>query len=472
MDNWTRICILIGLVFSTLTYIEGKAIKSFDDENYLGHFDDALDGGQGTEESFENTPAHPSSYHLSSKLFGRHRGIQATLGRGKQHKLDRDVLRCGVADEIEPASNHGTNSRVARFLASGKKWKKDEVTFRFVNYSPDVSVEDQRKAIHKAFQRWSDVIPLTFVEVTEGGEILLSFVTGDHGDIADFDGKGGTFAHAYKPKNGDIHFDDDEKFTVGSYYGVGLDFVATHEIGHSIGLKHSKEKTAIMQAVYNKYDPKMTLTEDDILGAQVMYGKPEEGPDACSVTFDAIFADADANVFLVQGSHIWGLGKYGGIAKDYPKKLSSVYFGMPNDITAAFTSAMTQKTYFFKGDHIWRFSGTELDVGYPKKTDEMGLPHSPDAAFYWRDNEEEIYILKGNKYYMWNEAEEKVLPGSRGYIRAMFEGAPLHVDDVTTFGKFTYFFKDGEYWRFSNNKVVDQGFPKSFSRSWLWCLPQ
>ena len=65
--------------------------------------------------------------------------------------------------------------------------------------------------------------------------VISRFTRRDHGDGFIFDGPGKTLAHAFKPENGDTHFDDDETFTDKSTSGVNLLWVAVHEFGHALG---------------------------------------------------------------------------------------------------------------------------------------------------------------------------------------------------------------------------------------------
>ena len=70
-----------------------------------------------------------------------------------------------------------------------------------------------------------------------------------------------------------MHFDDDEDFTDGKKGGINLLRVATHEIGHVLGLTHSDQKTSVMSPIYKPgYDPNFKLSDDDIKGIQFMYG--------------------------------------------------------------------------------------------------------------------------------------------------------------------------------------------------------
>lgn len=49
---------------------------------------------------------------------------------------------------------------------------------RIVNRTPDMIKEDVDKAIHKAFEVWSTVVPLIFTRIHEGiADIMIAFGT-------------------------------------------------------------------------------------------------------------------------------------------------------------------------------------------------------------------------------------------------------------------------------------------------------
>ncbi|XP_066927712.1 uncharacterized protein [Clytia hemisphaerica] len=196
--------------------------------------------------------------------------------------------------------------RGKRFLQQGTSWlplfeKTGENKLKWTLLSTGTQLLSREEVLvetRKAFQFWADVTNLIFEEVPlenvdkkyakDDIEILVSFGNEDHGDPYPFDGQGGTLAHAFYPLSndglsGDVHFDDDEDYTIQSEQGTNLLWVATHEIGHSLGLEHSNVNGALMYPVYTGYRPDFALNIDDILGIQSIYGI-KETPTTTTIT--------------------------------------------------------------------------------------------------------------------------------------------------------------------------------------------
>ena len=152
-----------------------------------------------------------------------------------------------------------------------------------MNYTPDLSKEEVDQTIATAIAIWASVSSLTFTKITapdKEADIMIKFVRGYHGDSRPADGPGKELAHAFFPLDnkglsGDLHFDEDETFTLldAKADGVDLLWVAVHELGHSLGLDHSYQLDSIMFPFYMGYIPDLKLDVDDIAGMQSLYGK-------------------------------------------------------------------------------------------------------------------------------------------------------------------------------------------------------
>ena len=148
--------------------------------------------------------------------------------------------------------------------------------FRSRSTDPDAFTDFSARAVlRQAFNAWSDVANIEFVEVKEQGEAV------DYGYASDIriafgriDGPGDFLATANLPiavslpTEGDILIDSGDP-------SLGRDrdkllAVATHEIGHAIGLEHVDTPGVLMNPTFQRNV--ITPQPDDVMGARQIYG--------------------------------------------------------------------------------------------------------------------------------------------------------------------------------------------------------
>ncbi|XP_066305400.1 matrix metalloproteinase-17-like [Branchiostoma lanceolatum] len=419
----------------------------------------------------------------------------------KESDDDLDNLVCGFDDSVLDVTTHDSSGRVKRYSLYANKWKKKHLYYRIENSPHNNEAEKYRvqNTVARAIKLWSDASPLTFYEAKDGqkADFLVKFIKGDHNDGYPFDGEGGIYAHAFFPQDGDVHFDNDEVWALKQENSPKKDLfiIAAHELGHSLGLGHSKVDGAVMRPKYRdimKHKDIEKLSSDDTAAIQAVYGpcpkveywlkdllkrrtKPRSPtnrrrPSTCSGPFDAMFMGSDMRTYVMRGRYYWKLNEEQMIGRPQPLLIKHRWPGLPGNVNAAVTSYYTKRTYFFKGDRLWRYNDNILDSNFPIKIKGTGLPKNPDAALVWGPKNR-IVIFRGKKFWVWNEFTKRVDMGFPKLIRKYWHGVPNHLDTALRWKNgITYFFKSGYYWKFEDDlEKTAKCYPRPVALYWSSC---
>lgn len=186
--------------------------------------------------------------------------------------------------------------------SKGLYWKnafKDPLTFMFIETESipekwSKLVRHLRTTTYDAMKMWEKSSALRFIEVTdpEKAEIKISFESETHNcDGVQTSFGQGVLAHAYYPGTrhrndiaGDIHINNviDWEFDVENVEKYSSSYhlfsVLVHELGHSLGLDHVSDKSAIMYPSTSSIgvvsDPKQDLPEIDRMNIIKLYDEP------------------------------------------------------------------------------------------------------------------------------------------------------------------------------------------------------
>lgn len=104
------------------------------------------------------------------------------------------------------------------------------------------------------------------------------------------------------------------------------------------------------------------------------------------------------------------------------------------------------------GRRMWRYTETQLDPGFPRKTTDLDLPRHPDCAFFYAPLGHMI-LFKGSRYFVLNL---RTLRAEPYYPRRLTDwtGVPQGTNGALTRpdGRL-YLFREHRFWRFDPVKV-------------------
>ena len=407
-------------------------------------------------------------------------------------------------DVLEPAKlAQGRTAKVdapQSYETQANTWPKNDLKWFIEEYPKQqksiTSHEQIRTIMKQAFDDWEKHSGLRFemAKSKEAAELKIRFDSKDHGDGYPFDGQGATLAHAFYPVSGNIHFDDDERFTddytsTSEHYTLRL--VAAHEIGHALGLSHSFEEDSLMFPVYQQFAANYNISQDDREGIQTLYGKPnnktEEKPGKttappklstlpsnhlpadnwCSADFQTGCEGPDGELYLFKDHEVWRYQARGRNVWDVAPKAISERFPTLSDtsITACVRSS-TGYTYLFRNYRMWKVK-THWAIDGPHILHGKHYPQNPRVALFHHNS---IYLVRNRLIYRLNEFDrdrqleirtiDSILnPPPRDSIRAGFTYAKRH-----------YIFTRNQVYVYdSTDGHLLSGYPKPKTNGWFAC---
>ena len=275
-----KFTLLLSLFLST-------AYTQFSDTDYLSTFGYLDTGNSDDSESLVIVTEEAKTQAL--RQFQKYYGLQETGEVDELTSIAMNTPRCGVPDKDGPDEEiigmektkektekknrrRKSRRRGKRFIHSSTKWTDTRLSFRFNNYTSDLPESLTRAAFREAFDLWEEASALEFYEETRSqvaADIEIAYITGVHNDQSVFNNL--VLGHAFFPRVGWLHMNDHFMWNHKSFRGMDTMFVAVHELGHILGLRHSKVGS-IMHASYPGYTSDIKLSQDDIDGIQDLYG--------------------------------------------------------------------------------------------------------------------------------------------------------------------------------------------------------
>ena len=200
---------------------------------------------------------------------------------------------------------------VAPFATRGDGWDgpgrgSADLLYYISGTTPRLPPAEGKQAIVDQFFKWAQHAALTFTESSLPAQPLAIDFSWEV-----MDGPGNVLGYGYYPNDinpepvaGDVHMDSEEDWVIGTPGGMDLRWVSLHEFGHSLGVAHSDDPTAIMYPFYSGSVTDPVLQKDDIDAIQSLYGAAVSAAGLSSFRFDD--GGASAQDFMVAKDWLTG----------------------------------------------------------------------------------------------------------------------------------------------------------------------
>ncbi|KAF2261846.1 hypothetical protein CC78DRAFT_583209 [Lojkania enalia] len=176
--------------------------------------------------------------------------------------------KCGYVQPYNETDAMANETMSRRYVLWGPKWDRTTITYRFINYTSDIPQDRQRTLVSEALLKWTQYLPISIVPAPSNvrADIHFRFMSMGPGENA--------YAFTNMISDGlslasglvNITFNDDYNWADDRLFN----YTAVHEIGHSLGLSHSKVEDAWM---WPYYDAKLgPLHPDDQAAVHQLYG--------------------------------------------------------------------------------------------------------------------------------------------------------------------------------------------------------
>jgi matrix metalloproteinase-14 (membrane-inserted) len=187
-----------------------------------------------------------------------------------------EAPRCGCPDVVRPRPRHDRYRAIRAWAQQMQPvWTKRHLRYAVAAYVDGVPAPVQDQVLATAFGAWTRLGNIEAEPTTDLASADVVIGTGA-GPASNFDGPGGVLAWAYMPDGSDrqlqLRFDQAESWTASAAErGTALLNVATHEVGHALGLTHSAINTALMAPFYSAAVA-APQPSDDVPRFQNLYG--------------------------------------------------------------------------------------------------------------------------------------------------------------------------------------------------------